>query len=125
MNMKRNITILTIISLFLPVLALAQGNIDQTNQTTSQVDQTNLLNQQHDSKSHNNPNVCYGFILRSVNDSITKTHSDLFIESSLMKYIRKTWYENNTIKQCHENKWNKTNPKKLNIKETANPNKEI
>lgn len=51
--------------------------------------------------------VCYGFILRSSNYSITKYHSDLYIESSLMKTIRKFWYENTLIKQCHEHNWSK------------------
>ncbi len=51
--------------------------------------------------------VCYGFILRSVNVEQTGEHSDLFIESALMRTIRKIWYENNLIDQCHKNGWNK------------------
>jgi hypothetical protein len=51
--------------------------------------------------------VCYGFILRSVNVEQTEAHSDLYIESSLMRTIRKTWYENNLIDMCHSNKWDK------------------
>jgi hypothetical protein len=51
--------------------------------------------------------VYYGFILRSVNSSQTLDNSDLFIESSLMRTIRKTWYENKMITACHANKWDK------------------
>ncbi len=51
--------------------------------------------------------VCYGFILRSVNIDQTGEHSDLFIESSLLRQIRRTWYENNIIEQCHKSGWNK------------------
>lgn len=51
--------------------------------------------------------VCYGFILRSVNFETTGYHSDLFIESSLMRTIRQMWYENSIIDLCHKNKWNK------------------
>lgn len=52
--------------------------------------------------------VCYGYILRSVNTSQTGENSDLFIESSLMRTIRKTWYENSLIDQCHKSNWDKT-----------------
>ena len=55
----------------------------------------------------NKQEVCYGFILRSVNFETTGQHSDLFVESSLMRVIRKFWYENNIIDVCHANKWNK------------------
>ena len=48
--------------------------------------------------------VCYGYILRSVNFASTGQHSDLFIESDLMRAIRKTWYENSVIDLCHKNK---------------------
>ena len=48
--------------------------------------------------------VCYGYILRSVNFASTGQHSDLFIESDLMRAIRKTWYENSVIELCHKNK---------------------
>lgn len=51
--------------------------------------------------------ICYGYILRSVNSEQTSEHSDLFIESSLMRTIRKTWYENNLIDQCHKAGWDK------------------
>jgi hypothetical protein len=51
--------------------------------------------------------VCYGFILRSANFEQTEYHSDLFIESNLMRTIRKYWYENNIIDQCHKNGWSK------------------
>ncbi len=54
-----------------------------------------------------NGNVCYGFILRSVNVAETLDHSDLFIESSLMRTIRKTWYENSLIDLCHKSNWDK------------------
>ncbi len=54
-----------------------------------------------------NGNVCYGYILRSVNVAETLEHSDLFIESSLMRIIRKTWYENNLIDLCHKSHWDK------------------
>jgi len=49
---------------------------------------------------------CYGFILRSVNFRLTGQNSDLFIESSLMRTIRKIWYENKFINTCRLNKWN-------------------
>ena len=49
---------------------------------------------------------CYGFILRSVNFRLTGQNSDLFIESSLMRTIRKIWYENKFISLCRSNKWN-------------------
>lgn len=51
--------------------------------------------------------VCYGFILRSVTFETTGHHSDLFVESSLMRCIRKSWYENSIIDLCHSNQWNK------------------
>lgn len=54
-----------------------------------------------------NKQVCYGFILRSVNFETTGYHSDLFIESSLMRTIRQIWYENNIVDLCHKNQWNK------------------
>lgn len=50
---------------------------------------------------------CFGFILRSANFSTTGPHSDLFIESSLMRNIRKIWYDKKLIKLCHSNGWNK------------------
>ena len=58
--------------------------------------------------------VCYGFILRSVNVEVTNTHSDLFIESSLMRYIRKFCYDNKIIDMCHTNKWDKNTAVSLN-----------
>ena len=51
--------------------------------------------------------VCYGYILRSANSAQTGEHSDLFIESALMRAIRRTWYENNLIDQCHRFGWHK------------------
>ena len=51
--------------------------------------------------------VCYGFILRSVNFETTGFHSDLFIESSLMRTIRKFWYENSVVDLCHSLSWSK------------------
>jgi hypothetical protein len=54
-----------------------------------------------------NNEVNYGFILRSVNFEATGFHSDLFVESSLMRAIRRFWYENNLIDMCHKNKWPK------------------
>jgi hypothetical protein len=54
-----------------------------------------------------NGEVCYGYILRSVNVAQTGEHSDLYIESSLMRTIRQIWYENSLIDQCHKNNWNK------------------
>ncbi len=54
-----------------------------------------------------NKEICYGFILRSVNMEVTGVHSDLFIESSLMRTIRKFWYENNLIDMCHQAQWSK------------------
>lgn len=55
----------------------------------------------------NNGEVNYGYILRSVNFGTTLSHSDLYIESSLMKTIRKFWYDNYTIDACHKNGWKK------------------
>jgi hypothetical protein len=57
----------------------------------------------NDSKSE----PCFGFILRSVNFETTGVHSDLFIESSLMRAIRQIWYENKLINICHTNHWDK------------------
>jgi hypothetical protein len=54
-----------------------------------------------------NGKICYGFILKSVNCKITTNNSNLFIESSLIKRIRKFWYENTVIDLCKENGWNK------------------
>lgn len=54
-----------------------------------------------------NGSICYGFILRSVNFQVTGANSDLFIESSLMRAIRKFWYENHLADQCHTNGWSK------------------
>jgi hypothetical protein len=56
-------------------------------------------------KEYNYQKPCFGFILRSVNFELTNGHSDLFIESSLMRSIRKFWYENNTISFINENNW--------------------
>jgi hypothetical protein len=50
---------------------------------------------------------CFGFILRSANPTITREHSDLYVESSLMRYIRKIWYDNTIISRCHKSGWNK------------------
>jgi hypothetical protein len=58
--------------------------------------------------------VNYGFILRSVNFETTGYHSDLFIESSLMRTIRQIWYENTIVDLCHKNEWNKENAITLN-----------
>jgi hypothetical protein len=44
--------------------------------------------------------VNYGYILRSVNYEVTGYHSDLLIESSLMKFIRNTWYDKPIINEC-------------------------
>ena len=54
-----------------------------------------------------NKTVNYGFILRSVNFEATRLHSDLYIESALMRSIRRFWYENNLIDLCHKNRWSK------------------
>lgn len=51
--------------------------------------------------------VCYGFILRSSNIEITGAHSDLFVESALMRTIRQIWYDNNMINKCRQNNWDK------------------
>lgn len=48
---------------------------------------------------------CYGFILRSVNFELTGYNSDLFIESVIMRNIRKHWYENNMMELCTANNW--------------------
>jgi hypothetical protein len=44
--------------------------------------------------------VNYGYILRSVNYEATGYHSDLLVESSLMKFIRNTWYDPSIINEC-------------------------
>lgn len=54
-----------------------------------------------------NKTVCYGFILRSINYEATKSHSDLFIESSLMRNIRHIWYDNKLVKAVSANTYNK------------------
>ena len=53
------------------------------------------------------PVPCFGFILRSVNNDLTGAHSDLFIESSLMRQIRQIWYDNGMHKDCIANGWSK------------------
>jgi hypothetical protein len=60
-------------------------------------------------KKEESISIHYGFILRSVNFEITGNHSDIYIESSLLREIRKFWYNNNTVVKCKTNKWNKTN----------------
>jgi hypothetical protein len=50
---------------------------------------------------------CFGFILRSTDKEKTLDHSDLYIESSLLKKIRKTWYDSRLNKLAHTEKWNK------------------
>ena len=54
-----------------------------------------------------NKTVCYGFILRSINYEATKSHSDLFIESSLMRNIRHIWYDNRLVRVANEGPYNK------------------
>ena len=54
---------------------------------------------------NSNTEPCFGFILRSVNYETTKSHSDLFIESSLMKNIRQIWYDSELNDKCNTNKW--------------------
>jgi len=54
-----------------------------------------------------NGNINYGYILRSVNFETTLNNSDLYIESSLMKTIRKFWYDNYIVDTCHKNNWKK------------------
>ena len=76
---------------------------------------TNALNNYINTRDVNTKDICYGFILRSVNYEITGYHSDLFIESSLMRTIRKIWYENTIIDLCHSNKWNKETAITLNM----------
>ncbi len=44
--------------------------------------------------------ICYGFILRSINFHETIAHSDLLIESSLLIAIRKIWYDNAVNNYC-------------------------
>lgn len=56
---------------------------------------------------HNNLDICYGYILRSTSLETTGNHSDLFIESSLMKFIRTTWYDKHINQDCLEFKNNK------------------
>jgi hypothetical protein len=56
----------------------------------------------------------YGFILRSTSVEKTGPHSDLFVESRLMKAIRQTWYYNRLVRQANENKWMKSTAMSLN-----------
>lgn len=49
----------------------------------------------------NTKNICYGFILRAVDDSVPNDISSLYIESSISVAIRKFWYDNNIIDYCH------------------------
>jgi hypothetical protein len=62
------------------------------------------LNSANDYLSTNFP--CYGFILRSVNYTVTGFHSDLFIESHLMQLIRRAWYDSNVLETAKTNEWN-------------------
>ena len=59
-------------------------------------------------KAYNNfikYNKClYGYILRSNNPSETGLHSNLLLESSLMRLLRKSWYDNKIVKFCNNNK---------------------
>ena len=50
---------------------------------------------------------CFGFILRSRDAARTGPHSDLFVESSLMRTIRRVWYDSTLNNLCHANEWNK------------------
>ena len=52
-------------------------------------------------------NICYGFILRSKDVSKTNLLSDLYVESSLMRCIKKIWYDNNINQLCNSKQWNK------------------
>ncbi len=54
-----------------------------------------------------NGNVCYGFILRSINFHETVAHSDLLIESSLLIAIRKIWYDNAINNYCRNHSLDK------------------
>jgi hypothetical protein len=47
-----------------------------------------------------NKEICYGFILRTVNFEATGTHSDILIESSLMKSIKDYWYNTDLNVHC-------------------------
>ena len=51
--------------------------------------------------------VCYGFILRTNDYTKTTVHSDLYIESSLMRFIKKVWYDNDINKVCASKHWSK------------------
>lgn len=55
----------------------------------------------------NDPNYepCYGFILRSMNLTLTELNSDIYIESSLMRNIRKVWYNNKIRNSCYKENW--------------------
>ena len=50
--------------------------------------------------------INYGYILRSVNFETTGFHSDLVIESSLQRAIRKTWNDAAFVTTCRQNGWN-------------------
>jgi hypothetical protein len=52
---------------------------------------------------YNNLDICYGFILRSNSLEATGQHSDLFIESSLMRFIRTTWYNHKLFNNNNTN----------------------
>lgn len=53
-----------------------------------------------------NTEPCFGFILRSANYHVTKSHSDLYIESTLMRAIRQIWYDSKIINLCRNSNWN-------------------
>ena len=53
------------------------------------------------------PEINYGYILRSTNVNVTNQHSDLFIESRLMKTIRQIWYDHSLVRECNSNEWDK------------------
>lgn len=90
-----------------------------TQQKLCEAKESNLHNLYERAKSAyqdfvNGQEPCFGFILRSVNREITGMHSDLFIESTLMKHIRKLWYDDKLIKQTNTNNWDKETAVSLN-----------
>jgi hypothetical protein len=52
-----------------------------------------------------NKKCLYGYILRSNNPTETGLNSNLLIESSLMRTLRKSWYDNKIVKFCINNKY--------------------
>ena len=66
-------------------------------------------------KFKNDPeNINFGYIFRSTNTAVTGNHSDLFVESSLMKKIKEVLYDSKLHKSCNTMGYNLDTYIKLN-----------